>query len=412
MKITLIHPYRHHSYNTVKALKNISNDVEAFYGYYNKKGYFYNKIMKHKNNKVISKFLGYNDVLIDDVVRTSNISNILFLLSKIDKNKTKLFLEKFESNTLNNVKDRDVYLFLQDYCNKIIDYAYENNKIIIYDHIMPAGIKQRELLLREAKRANFPISYVDKFLSEKKIYDNYKNIEKANIILNASNATYNITEEVLGKEKASKKSFIIPYGSNFDYMNQNEFNNYIENKYSNINSRKLKILYVGSISIAKGINYLIDIIEELNNEDIEFGVIGVPNKEEDEVLLEKLLSFEAVKYYGSVPHKQIINKYKEYDAFIFTSIIEGFGMVTLEAMSMGLPCIVNEYCSSVVKNRINGFVVNNINKESYINVIREIKNNNKLLREISFNAYNESKNYSWNTYIENLTKIFKDNTRI
>ena len=195
-------------------------------------------------------------------------------------------------------------------------------------------------------------------------------------------------------------------------MNQNEFNNYIENKYSNINSRKLKILYVGSISIAKGINYLIDIIEELNNEDIEFGVIGVPNKEEDEVLLEKLLSFEAVKYYGSVPHKQIINKYKEYDAFIFTSIIEGFGMVTLEAMSMGLPCIVNEYCSSVVKNRINGFVVNNINKESYINVIREIKNNNKLLREISFNAYNESKNYSWNTYIENLTKIFKDNIRI
>ena len=87
-------------------------------------------------------------------------------------------------------------------------------------------------------------------------------------------------------------------------------------------------------------------------------------------------------------------------------------MVTLEAMSMGLPCIVNEYCSSVVKNRINGFVVNNINKESYINVIREIKNNNKLLREISFNAYNESKNYSWNTYIENLTKIFKDNIRI
>ena len=411
MKATLIHPYRHHSYNAVKAMARLNWDLEVYYGYYNKNTYFYNILQKYKNNRIISKFLGYNDVDIDKYVKTSLKSNILFLLSKLDNSKTNLFLKNFEKKTLNKVKDKDVYFFLQDYCNEVIEYAHENNKIIIYDHIMPAGKKQKELLIKEAEKYGFCNTYVDKFLSDKKILDNYKNIEKADIILNASNSTYKITEEVLGKEEAKKRSFILPYGVNFDYIDEEEFNEYIDRKYENIHERKLKILYVGSISLAKGTNYLIKTIENLNSLDVEFGIVGLPNKEEDKTIVSKLVKFNNVKYYGSVPHKQIKEIYKEYDMFVFTSIIEGFGMVTLEAMSMGLPCIVNEYCSSVVKDKYNGFIVEEVDSKYYVDTINNILNDTKLLREMSYNAYNTSKQYSWDRYIDKLTTILKSNIR-
>lgn len=411
MKITLIHPYRHHSYNTVKAISRISNDVEVFYGYYNKNSYFYKFIKKYKKNKIVSKFLGYNDVDIDRYVNNSIKSNILFLLSKFDNKKSERFLKEFEKQTLKKVKDKDIYFFLQDHCNEILKYAYDNNKTIVYDHIMPVGKKQRELLEKEAKKYNFPISYVDKFLSEKNINDNYENIKKADIILNASMSTYKITEEVLGKEEAKKKSFIIPYGVNFEYIPEEEFNYYLDEKYKKISKRKIKVLYVGSISLAKGTNYLIEIIEELKDCNIEFGIVGVPNKEEDRFFIEKFNEYNNVKYYGSIPHMQIKEVYKQYDVFIFTSIIEGFGMVTLEAMSMGLPCIVNQYCSSVVQNKYNGFIINEINSKNYADAIKIILNDYELLKTMSYNAYKCSKQYSWDNYINTLTNILEENLR-
>lgn len=407
MKITLVHPYRHHTYNTVKALAKLDNDLEVYYGYYNKNNYVYNLLKKYQENKFISKFLGYNDVEIDKYVKIDIVSNILFLISKKDERKIEIFRREFQKRTLKKVGNKDIYFILQDYCNDILEYAYENNKIIIYDQITPAGEKQRKLLLREAKKYNFPISYVDKFLAEDKIQENYNNIKKANIIINASNSTYKITEDILGKEKASKSSFIIPYGTNFEHMKEDEFKEYIEYKQNNLENRKLKLLYVGSISLAKGINYLIEIIEELKDCNIEFGVVGVPNKEEDQIFIEKLNEFDNVKYYGSVPHRQINQIYKEYDMFIFTSIIEGFGMVTLEAMSMGLPCIVNEYCSSVVENKYNGFIVDDIDSKYYVDTIKHVLKDNKILRNMSYNAYNTSKKYTWNRYIDQLTTILQ-----
>lgn len=407
MKAVLIHPYRHHSYNTVRAISNLNCDLEVFYGYYNKQGFIYNFIKRYENNKIISKFLGYNDEQIDKFVNTNLKSNILFLMSKINSKYTDYFVKNFEKSTLKKVKNRDIYFFLQDYCNEIIDYAYKNDKLIVYDHIMPVGRKQRELLLKEVEKYKFPYEYVDKFISQEKIDINYKNIKNSNIIINASNSTYKITEEVLGINGAKEKSFIIPYGVNFDYMEEKKFNLYIKNKYMTIKSRKLKILYVGSISLAKGIGYLIDVISNFRNSNIEFGIVGVPNQEEDVELVKKLTEFKNVTYYGSVPHRQIKNIYKEYDLFIFTSIIEGFGMVTLEAMSMGLPCIVNEYCSSVITNNYDGFIIEKVESESYINVIDDIVNNIEQLESISFNAYKTSKEYSWDRYINALEEILK-----
>jgi len=49
-----------------------------------------------------------------------------------------------------------------------------------------------------------------------------------------------------------------------------------------------------------------------------------------------------VKLIGFVDDKDLVALYKEAEAFVFPSLLEGFGLTGLEAMSLGLPTI----CSS------------------------------------------------------------------
>ncbi len=60
--------------------------------------------------------------------------------------------------------------------------------------------------------------------------------------------------------------------------------------------------------------------------------------------------------------KEIDKIYKEVSAFVFTSRMEGFGMVLLEAMQYGIPCISFDCPSGprdIVKDGVNGYLVSN-----------------------------------------------------
>ena len=214
MKIALMHPYRHHSYNIVEAISHTNNEITAFYGYYNKDNLIYRSLERVPNNKIISKFLGYNDANIDKYVQTNIISKLLFLQSKVNNSKSNKFTEKFDNYCYSKVNKFDTLIFLQDHCQKALDNAFDKNKKVIYDHILPCGYKQRKILLSECEQLGIGPGYADKYMPEEKIEKNYINISKENIILNASYSTYSIAEEVLGIEEAKKRSFLLIYHHN------------------------------------------------------------------------------------------------------------------------------------------------------------------------------------------------------
>jgi glycosyltransferase involved in cell wall biosynthesis len=77
------------------------------------------------------------------------------------------------------------------------------------------------------------------------------------------------------------------------------------------------------------------------------------------------------------------------NVFVLPSRREGFGAVIIEAMSVGLPCIVSEMdgiSSDIISNDIDGYIIKGFEREKYANRIIALLQDKELVEEIRLRA--------------------------
>lgn len=126
------------------------------------------------------------------------------------------------------------------------------------------------------------------------------------------------------------------------------------------------LLYVGTIEERKGLTYLIDAISMLKNkESVKLNIVG---KVVDQVYYDNLKQqvcaaglTENVNFLGRVSDETLAECYQKAEIFTFPSLLEGYGIVLIEAFNNGLPivCFDNTAMPYTVKDGINGFVAKN-----------------------------------------------------
>jgi glycosyltransferase involved in cell wall biosynthesis len=114
------------------------------------------------------------------------------------------------------------------------------------------------------------------------------------------------------------------------------------------------------------------------------------------------------------PVKNINDKYSEASIMIMTSRTEGFGMVLVEAMASGLPCVAYDCpCGprAIILNNENGFLVEDGNIDSFIQKLELLMEDEKLRIQMGINAQKSVKKYNldaimlqWNTLFEEVKK--------
>ena len=115
-----------------------------------------------------------------------------------------------------------------------------------------------------------------------------------------------------------------------------------------------------------------------------------------------------------LPSLDLIKLYKISDIFVFSSLIESFGIVIIEAMAAGIPIIANEVPGSkdLVKNNKNGFIVAKNSAQPFVDIITNLYKNKKLLMRIKKNCLNSVKSYDWEKvsvkYIDFYKKIIEE----
>jgi len=101
------------------------------------------------------------------------------------------------------------------------------------------------------------------------------------------------------------------------------------------------ILYVGAMSLQKGIQYLVQAYQKINHPNKSLTFVGAPSQELIKMLKMRGLWPADVKVLGHMPQTELKNIMSRSHALVLPSVQDGFGMVMTQAMACGCPVIAS-----------------------------------------------------------------------
>lgn len=150
--------------------------------------------------------------------------------------------------------------------------------------------------------------------------------------------------------------------------------------YPKSDSKKKIILNIGRLVNEKNQLELIRIFAKINNSDWNLYIAGDgPLKNQLQSEISVLGMDDSIKLLGSV--KNVDKLMGQVDIFAFTSIYEGFPNSLNEAMAYPLPCISYNCIagpSDLIKNNVNGFLVEPGDFNDYVTKLKLLMENEKL----------------------------------
>ncbi len=228
--------------------------------------------------------------------------------------------------------------------------------------------------------------------SEEKLNRKDQELSLADVILVASTFTATTLLEYPGKLPPIE---VVPYG--FPPVNSNR-------EYaSSSGKRRIKILFVGSLSQRKGIADLFSVAEELKNY-IELTVVGHKASENCKALN---IALNRHKWIPSLPHAEILSMMREHDVLIFPSLFEGFGLVISEAMSQGTPVITTERTAGpdLISNNQNGWLIQAGERDELKASIEKILANPSLIKSAGEEALETARLRPWKIFGQDIANV-------
>jgi glycosyltransferase involved in cell wall biosynthesis len=191
-----------------------------------------------------------------------------------------------------------------------------------------------------------------------------------------------------------KKLIAVNFGIDLE-----KFKDFRKNKKDN----KFRAIFVGQVTLRKGIQYLLEAWDKLDLENSELLVVGKLCAD-SESIVKKYKFNDSIKFLGQT---NPMPYYAKSDIFVFPSIEEGSALVTYEAMACGLPQITTFNSGSVVRDGKDGFIIPIRDVKSIKEKINFFYKNPELMKKMSKNAREEVKKYPWSNYGATVLKAYK-----
>jgi glycosyltransferase involved in cell wall biosynthesis len=179
-------------------------------------------------------------------------------------------------------------------------------------------------------------------------------------------------------------------------------------------TKKLKLINVGRFAVYKNQKLLIEVARNMKAKGIEFemNLLGVG---EQLPAIQKMIDTyhlnNEVFLRGNI--NDVENWLNDSAIYLHSAYYEPFGLVLLEAMASGLPCLIlngkgNAY---VVKNDFNGYIFDQEDPELFIEKITTLIQDKDLYGSLSKNAQNFAKTYAIEAKTDELLEFYKSVTK-
>jgi len=222
-------------------------------------------------------------------------------------------------------------------------------------------------------------------------------LKGSNKIICVSTALQN---EILQMGIAKNIISVIPNGITTDYFYVN----------SSID-RKKEILFVGSLTQNKGVRFLLESFSQIHKKYPKFSLRIIGDGPEEKFLkkISKKLGLEEnVTIHKSIPHNEIGSVMRKSYMFVLPSFQEGFGVVLLEALASGLPCIA--FASGGVKDVLGdgrGILVEPGNAKELTSAMEVLINDYDLYKALIEKGQTFSRQYSWDSIAKRVVSVYE-----
>lgn len=168
---------------------------------------------------------------------------------------------------------------------------------------------------------------------------------------------------------------------------------------------KLRVLFVGALSQAKGLKYLLDAAAKLERQ-IDLTLVGkrVSSVIPTQAVLDKH------RWIPSLAYDELLREMSRHDVLVLPSLHEGFGLVLGEAMAQGLVVIATAHSAApdLIDNGIDGFIIPIRSADAIIEKLELLLREPARLREMKQAAHGKAEAHSWETYRRALVRLARD----
>ena len=321
-----------------------------------------------------------------------------------DKNLEFISLDIFESEL--NVEDKEIYL--QEFKNKLVDSLDLNSFDVIHAHYWLSGLVAKEI----SNELNIPFIFTSHSLGIFLDGYNKERVDCEKIVMTSTN--------------------LVTASSVFETMLIADTYKIDENKIKKITPGVDRKIFIPDLSVEKE-NIILSIgriqeqkgqlqtIEFLNNfkkiqNDFKCYFVGGPSGKHGNEYLHELKQTikdfnldKHVEFLGDLPQTEIIELFKKAKLLIHTSKFETFGLVAIEANTMGLPVLTtnNGSLMEIIENNKNGYLSENLIDSNVNNFVNNLFNNVTKYEEIHLSCIEKSKKYDWMKTANELESLYQ-----
>ena len=305
-----------------------------------------------------------------------------------------------------NVEDKEVYL--QEFKNKLEESLDLKNFDIIHAHYWLSGLVAKEISNELTIPFIFTSHSLGVFLDgyNKERVDCEKIVMTSADLVTASSEfenmliceTYNIDENKIKKiipgvdkkifspdSSVEKENIFLSIGRIQEQKGQLQTLEFLNN-FKKIEN-DFRCIFIGGPSGKYGDEYLLELEQTVKDFNLETHVEFLDNLEQTKII-------------------ELLNKAK---LLIHTSRFETFGLVAIEANTMGVPVLTinNGSLMEIIENNKNGYLSENLIDIDVNNFVKNLLNENKKFEEISLSCIEKSKKYDWVKTSSNIEKEYE-----
>ena len=175
-------------------------------------------------------------------------------------------------------------------------------------------------------------------------------------------------------------------------------------------AHKFRVLFVGQLSLQKGVSYLLDAWQSLNlpHSEAELVLVGNIDPALARLLAKKKLPVNII-FHGSVPQEALNEQYARASLFVLPSIQEGLAMVQAEAMAAGLPLLAttNTGAAELIDDGREGFIVPIRNAAALAEKIAWSFQHRDVCFAMGMRAQEKIKQFSWDCYGDKIMQTYQ-----